>query len=391
VSKDANPPIQHPANPPEKPWPSFDTALAAPAQDEERSGRQGRCSLGAARMLTRYILKRLGIGVLQLLALTIAVFFLIRLLPADPVSRFVGVNPSKQAYDQAARAIGVDRPLSTQLLHYLGLAPAEGTGLAQGDLGVSWVSNAAVLEDIGRALPVTLELVTLAFALAFLVAVPIGMLAALRPGGKTDKAVFVYGLFAGSQPEFWWGLLFVYVFFFVLGWAPPPLGIVDPLGNPPPSVTGFYTIDSLLAGDPATFADVLRHLALPVLTLVFILSGPIIKMVRQNMEKALASDFVLYSRAAGMPGGVIARYALRAAMAPSMTLIGILYGFMIGGAVLVESVFSLPGIGQYAVRSILAFDFPAIQGVVLVITAISLLVYLLLDLLHAVIDPRLSH
>jgi ABC-type dipeptide/oligopeptide/nickel transport system permease component len=223
------------------------------------------------------------------------------------------------------------------------------------------------------------------------VAIPIGMIAALRPGGKADKAVFVYGLFAGSQPEFWWGLLFVYVFFFILNVAPAPLGLYSPLSSPPPFVTGFATIDSLLAGDLALFAEAAHHLMLPVATLVFILSGPIIKMVRQNMARALASDFVLYARASGLPGRTVAAYAFRAAMAPSMTLIGILYGFMLGGAVLVESVFALPGIGQYAVRSILAFDYPAIQGVVLVITAISLIVYLMLDILHAVVDPRISH
>ena len=341
-------------------------------------------------MLLRTILRRLLVGVVQLLGLTVAVFFLIRLMPADPVSRFVGINPSKAAYAQAAKAIGVDRPITTQLLHYLGLAPSEGSGLLQGDLGTSWVSNSPVLKDIATTLPVTLELITMAFVIAFVIAVPIGMLAALRPGGKTDKAVFVYGLFAGSQPEFWWALLFVFVFYFKLGIAPPPLGLINPMNSPPPARTGFYTIDSLLAGDLTTFLDLLHHLMLPVATLVFILSGPIIKMVRQNMEQALSADFVLYARAAGMPGSTVARYALRAAMAPSMTLIGILYGFMLGGAVLVESVFSLPGIGQYAVRSILAFDYPAIQGVVLVITAISLVVYLLLDLLHAIIDPRLA-
>ena len=130
---------------------------------------------------------------------------------------------------------------------------------------------------------------------------------------------------------------------------------------------------------------------LPVLMLAFILSGPIIKMVRQNMVRALQSDFVLYANSIGLPRKTVARYALRAAMAPSMTLIGILYGFMLSGAVLVETVFSLGGIGQYAVRSVLAFDYPSIQGVVLVITAISLVVYLALDLIHAAIDPRIAY
>jgi ABC-type dipeptide/oligopeptide/nickel transport system permease component len=217
------------------------------------------------------------------------------------------------------------------------------------------------------------------------------MLGALNPGKAADKGIFVYSLFAGSQPEFWWGLLFVYVFYFQLGWAPAPLGQLSPMTFPPEPVTGFMLIDTLIAGEPAKFFEALHHLMMPVITLAFILSGPIIKMVRQNMVRALQSDFVLYANLIGLPGKRVARYALRAAMGPSMTLIGILYGFMLSGAVLVESVFSLGGIGQYAIRSVLAFDYPAIQAVVLVITAISLIVYLALDLIHAAIDPRIAY
>jgi ABC-type dipeptide/oligopeptide/nickel transport system permease component len=342
-------------------------------------------------MLLRYILRRVAIGLVQLLVLVVAVFFLIRLLPADPVSRFVGLNASAEAYAQAEASLGLDRPLPTQLAHYLGLAPSEGTGLLQGDLGTSWVTGSPVLAEIGQALPLTIQLITIAFALALLVAVPVGMFGALNPGGRADRGVFLYSLFAGSQPEFWWGLLFVYVFFFTLQVAPAPLGILSPLSGPPPELTGFILIDAALAGRGDLLLEALHHLMLPVATLIFILSGPIIKMVRQNMLKALASDFVLYARCAGLPRWRVALYALRAAAAPSMTLIGILYGFMLGGAVLVESVFALNGLGLYAIRSILAFDYPAIQGVVLVITAISLLVYLGLDLLHAVIDPRVAY
>lgn len=342
-------------------------------------------------MLLRYIARRVLIGVVQLIGLTIAVFFLIRLLPADPVSRLVGMNASEQAYAQAAAQLGVDRPILEQLATYLGFNPDIAPGLLQGTLGTSWVTNSAILSEIGAYLPVTLELITLGFVLAFLVAVPVGMLGALNPGGRADKGVFLYSLFAGSQPEFWWGLLFVYVFFYQLGLAPPPLGRLSPMTSPPEAVTGFMLIDTLLAGRPDKFLEALHHLMLPVLVLSFILSGPIIKMVRQNMLRALQSDFVLYANAIGLPKRRVARYALRAAMAPSMTLIGILYGFMLSGAVLIESVFSLGGIGQYAVRSVLAFDYPAIQGVVLVITAISLVVYLALDLIHAAIDPRIAH
>ena len=342
-------------------------------------------------MLLRYISRRVLIGLIQLLGLTIAVFFLIRLLPADPVSRLVGMNASEQAYAQAQAQLGLDKPVLEQLALYLGLMPGTQPGLLQGSLGISWVTNSPVTSEIAAYLPVTLELITLAFLLAFVVAVPVGMLSALNPGGRADKGVFVYSLFAGSQPEFWWGLLFVYVFFFQLGVAPAPLGRLSPMTSPPEWVTGFILIDTLIAGQPAKFVEALHHLMMPVFTLGFVLSGPIIKMVRQNMVRALQSDFVLYANCVGLPRKRVARYALRAAMAPSMTLIGILYGFMLSGAVLVESVFSLGGIGQYAIRSVLAFDYPAIQGVVLVITAISLLVYLALDLIHAAIDPRIAH
>ncbi len=340
--------------------------------------------------MARYVFRRLAIGLVQLFFLVVAVFFLIRLLPADPVSRFVGLNSSPEAYAQAERNLGLDRPIMVQLGHYLGVMPEEGTGLLQGDLGTSWVTGTRVTAEIAQTLPVTLELLTMAFVVALLVSVPVGMLAALRPGGIADKCVFVYSLFAGSQPEFWWGLLFVYLFFFTLGVAPAPLGLLSPLTASPEAVTGFVTIDSLLAGRPGVFFEALHHYMLPVATMVFILSGPIIKMVRQNMVRALTSDFVLYARCAGLPRRKVAFYALRAALAPSMTLIGILYGFMLGGAVLIESVFSLGGLGQYAIRSILAFDYPAIQGVILIITAISLLVYLALDLIHAFVDPRVA-
>jgi len=342
-------------------------------------------------MLLTYIARRTLIGVIQLFCLVIAVFFLIRLLPADPVSRLVGLNSSEEAYIQAASQLGLDRPLFEQLGIYLGFYPDISPGLLQGSLGVSWTTSSTVGSEIAIFLPVTLQLITLAFILAFALSVPGGMLGALHPGKAADKGVFVYSLFAGSQPEFWWGLLFVYIFYFQLGVAPAPLGQLSPMTFPPDPVTGFMLIDTLIAWELGKFIEALHHLMMPVITLAFILSGPIIKMVRQNMVRALQSDFVLYANLVGLPRKRVARYALRAAMGPSMTLIGILYGFMLSGAVLVESVFSLGGIGQYAIRSVLAFDYPAIQGVVLIITAISLVVYLLLDLLHATIDPRIAY
>ncbi|HYC04985.1 MAG TPA: ABC transporter permease [Azospirillaceae bacterium] len=340
-------------------------------------------------MMARFILRRLAVGAAQLLVLAVAVFFLIRLLPADPVARFVGLNATPEAYAAAKANLGLDRPVAEQFAEYLGLA-GERPGLLQGGLGTSWVTGAPVAGEISSFLPVTLELILLAFLVALLVGVPVGAWGALRPGGAADKGTLVYGLFAGSQPEFTWGILFIFVFFVGLGIAPGPLGRLSPLTEPPDAVTGFMTLDALIAGRPGVAMEALHYLALPVLTLAFVLSGPIIKMVRENMSQALRSDHVLYARAAGLTPRMVARDALRAAFAPSMTLVGVLFGFMLGGAVLVESMFSLGGLGQYAIRSILAFDYPAIQGVVLVISALSLLVYLLLDLAHARLDPRVA-
>jgi ABC-type dipeptide/oligopeptide/nickel transport system permease component len=338
----------------------------------------------------QFVLRRLGVSLVQLLALALAVFFLIRMLPADPVARLVGQNPGPEAYASAKASIGLDQPVLVQLQRYLGLA-SEQRGLLQGDLGRSWVSGGSVAKELSEALPITIELVTIAFILAFLISVPIGMSCAIRPDGVVDQSAFAYSLFAGSQPEFWWGILFVYIFFFVLDIAPPPLGRLDPLINPPPFVTGFITVDSILAGRWDALWSGLHHLMLPILTKVFVLSGPIIKMVRQNMVRVLQSDFILYANAAGLPPTRVARYALRSALAPSIALFGALYGYILGGAVVIETIFSLGGIGQYAVRSILSFDYPAIQATILVITAISLFVYLMLDIVHAIVDPRVAH
>ncbi|WP_158746588.1 ABC transporter permease [Acidisphaera sp. L21] len=336
-----------------------------------------------------FVGRRLLTAAIQLVALALIVFFAIRLLPADPVARLAGQDASRESYLSSQHALGLDRPVMVQFGAYIGVLPGS-SGLLEGDFGRSWVTGDPISQEIRRTLPITLELITISFVLAFVISVPLGMICALRPGGIADRMTFGYSLFAGSQPEFWWGLLFIFFFFSVLGWAPPPLGRLNPMVTPPPVVTGFITIDSLLAGDGEALWDGLHHLMLPVATKVFVLSGPIVKMVRQNMTRVMTSDYVLYQQASGISPGRIALTALKNALAPTLTLLGILYGYILGGAVLIETVFSLGGIGQYAVSAVLAFDYPAIQAVVLVIAAISLFVYLALDVAHAMLDPRLQ-
>ena len=339
-------------------------------------------------MIVRFILRRLAIFVLQLAGITAAVFVVIRLLPADPVAQLVGMNASREAYEQSKHALGLDRPMWQQFLSFAGL-DSRHDGLLQGNLGTSWVTSQPVGREILDTLPVTLEIVTIALLLAFAIALPLGLASARKPGGVADRASLVWGLFAGAQPDYWWGLLFVFVFFYLLNWAPPPMGRFDPLLTAPPSITGFITVDSLLAGDLPAFWTAVQYLTLPILTLAFVVSGAIIKMVRTNTLRALQSDYMLYARASGLPERMVARYALRAALTPAVTLVGIFYGVLLSSAVTVEIVFSLNGIGQYAVRSVLAFDYPAIQGTVLVVAMVSLLIYLLLDILHAYLDPRI--
>jgi ABC-type dipeptide/oligopeptide/nickel transport system permease component len=212
---------------------------------------------------------------------------------------------------------------------------------------------------------------------------------ATSPNGAVNKGTLIYGLFAGSQPEFSWGTIFIFLFFVVLGVAPGPLGRISPLTEPPDPVSGMIVVDSLIAGRADLLLESLWYLSLPVLTLSFVLTGPIIKMVRENVSQSMSLGFIQYGEAVGLSKKMLASDSLLAAVAPTLTLIGILFSFMLGGAVLIESMFSINGLGQFSLQSVLAMDYPAIQGVVIVISSLTLLVYLLLDVAQALLDPRL--
>lgn len=335
--------------------------------------------------LTRFVTKRLLLVIPQLAVITTLVFFIIRLLPADPAARVVGVDPSRSAVLQAERSLGLAASLPSQFLSFV-----DGI-FAHGSLGNSWVSQVPVIQEIAQHAPITLQLMFLGFLFALVVAVPVGVISAIRPGGLLDRLIFGYGLFAGAAPDFWWGLAFIFLFVFKAHIFPVPVGLLSGGVPLPHTITGFSLLDSLLTGSFSDFVSIFEHFLLPSLTMAFVLSGPIIKMTRQNMLRFQQSEFVLYARASGLPPGKIARYVLRNAVSPVITLVGILFGFEIGGAVLIETVFSLNGLGQYAVERTLDLDYPAIQGVVLVMTGFALLVYLAMDVLYAIIDPRIRY
>ena len=237
-------------------------------------------------MISRFIAKRLLIALLQLVGLALAVFFLIRALNADPVARLVGLNASPEAYKQSAQALGVDRPIFEQLAAFLGLIEGK-PGLLQGSFGVSWVTNDSVMKELASTLPVTIEIVTFSLLASFLLALPLGLASARKPGGTADRISKFWGLFAGAQPDYWWGLLFVFIFYFLLNVAPPPMGRIDALLTEPRSITGFITVDAILYGRVDVLLSAVHHLMLPVITLVFVASGAILKMVRTNTLRAL--------------------------------------------------------------------------------------------------------
>jgi ABC-type dipeptide/oligopeptide/nickel transport system permease component len=331
--------------------------------------------------MAKFIAKRLVFLVAQLIIVIIGVFLLLRVLPADPASRLAGIVAGPAAVEQAKHALGIDVSVWTQLGRYL-------SHLVHGSLATSWDTSDSVTSEIASHFPITIQLIVMAFALATAIAIPIGRAAAARPNGRVDRATLIYSLFAGAQPDFWWGLLLIFLFAIKIKWFPVPTGLLSPDVAPPPTTTHFLLLDALIHGDFSAFVNCLWHYALPVITLAFVLTGPLVKMTRQSVLAVANSDYLLYAQASGLPRKAIRQMMLRNALAPVLTLTGILFGFMLGGAVLIEYVFSLNGLGLYALNATLDLDFPAVQGAVIVMTAFALLVYLAIDVVHAVIDPR---
>jgi peptide/nickel transport system permease protein len=226
-----------------------------------------------------------------------------------------------------------------------------------------------------------------------MLAIPLGVVAALRETGLIGRVVerisFGYGLLAGAIPDFWFALILIFVFFHLTGLAASPIGQLDLAVVPPPRVTGMISVDAIIAGDWSALSNHLQHLVLPVGTLVFINAAPILRMTRNSVAENLHSPFIRFARANGLPNREIIAYAFKNALLPILTLAGVLYTILIAGAVLTETIFSWGGIGQYAVQSVLNADWAALQSVVLLGATVSLVVYLMLDILYAAIDPRI--
>ncbi|MGE0222510.1 MAG: ABC transporter permease [Acetobacteraceae bacterium] len=326
--------------------------------------------------------RRLVTALPSVAGVIIVTFLLTRVLPGDAAAYFAGPAATPAAIEEVRARLGLDQPLPVQFLRYI-------RDLATGNFGASLTTGQPVLSDIAARLPASAELVLVALILAIAIAVPLGIIAALRERSVVDHACRVVATAGVSLPVFFTGLLLVYVFYYILGWAPSPLGRLDVFASAPPTITGFFLLDSLLAGDGETFRATLAQLVLPAATLAIFALAPIARMTRGAMLSVLGSDFVRTARAAGLsPRTVVLTYAFRNAVLPVITTLGMVFSFLLGASVLVEKVFAWPGIGSYAVEALIASDYAPVQGFVLVMAVMYLLLNLCIDILYGLIDPR---
>lgn len=333
---------------------------------------------------SRRVLARLLQAVPTIFGILVVCFLLTRALPGDPAAYFAGDMADEASIEQVRKNLGLDQPMPMQFVTYVG-------DLIQGDLGVAISTGQTVAQELAKRLPASLELTLAALLLSLLIAIPLGVLAATRPNSWVDHLCRFLVTAGVSLPTFFTGLALLYVFYYLLGWAPPPMGRLDMMFLAPETVTGFYTIDSLIAGDWALFKASLAQMALPVITLALFTLAPIARMTRAAMLQTLASDYVRTARAAGLSSRrVLIDYAFRNALLPVVTTLGMVFSFVLGANVLVEKVFAWPGIGSFAVEALVVSDYAAVQGFVLSMALLFVSLNLLIDLAYTLIDPRVS-
>jgi len=328
------------------------------------------------------ILRRLATALPSIAGVIIVTFLLTRALPGDPAAYFAGVAATQQAIEEIRHLMGFDRSLPVQFLDYLRL-------LAHGDLGTSLSTGQPVLSELTTRLPASAELTLCALFLSIAIALLLGITAAMRPGSWIDHVCRIVTTAGVSLPIFFTGLLLVYVFYYLLGIAPAPLGRLDAFSSPPPHLSGFYLVDSLIAGDFGTFRAALAQLMLPTATMAIFSLAPLARITRASMLTALGSEFIRTARASGLSRGrIVYTYAFRNAVLPVITTLGMVFSFLLGANVLVEKVFAWPGIGSYAIEALIASDYAPVQGFVLTMAMLYVLLNLAIDLIYGLVDPR---
>nr|WP_273842546.1 ABC transporter permease [Rubrobacter calidifluminis] len=318
-----------------------------------------------------------------LLGVSAAVFFMVRAIPGDPAQILLGQNATHAQVVRLRHKMGLDQPIVVQYVDFLKNA-------AHGDLGQSIVTGRPVTAELAARFPATLELTLFAMVIAVAIGVPVGVIAAVRQYSLLDKITSVFALTGISMPIFWLAMILIVIFGVKLDVLPFPGRLSA--GESIPQVTGLVLVDSLLAGDFGAFRDGFLHLLMPAAALATIPLGTIMRMTRSSMLEVLGEDYVRTARAKGlMPWSVVFKHALKNAMLPTITVIGLQVGLLMGGAIITETIFSWPGVGQIAYESVYRRDYAMIQGVVLYGATLFVLVNLVVDVLYAVLDPRVRY
>jgi dipeptide transport system permease protein len=334
--------------------------------------------------MLRFLAGRFAVLIPTFLGVALVAFGFIRLLPGDPVMLMSGERVmSEERHAEIMHSLGYDKPISVQFVDYLG-------DIVTGDLGKSVVTKRPILEDFFKLFPATLELSFCAIFLAVFLGIPAGVIAAIRRGSWVDQSLMGTALVGYSMPIFWWGLLLIILFSGILQWTPVS-GRIS-LMYYFPAHTGFMLIDSLLSGQPGAFKSALSHLILPTIVLCTIPLAVIARQTRSAMLEVLGEDYVRTARSKGLPPRrVIGIHALRNALIPVVTTIGLQVGVLLAGAILTETIFSWPGIGKWMVDAVFKRDYPVVQGGLLLIAGIIMIVNLGVDLLYGLINPRIRH
>lgn len=330
----------------------------------------------------KYIVKRILMLIPVLIGVSIIVFLIMRVFSPDPAPIVLGQHATVEASNQWREANGLNAPIYIQYFNFI-------KGAVTGDFGTSYYTKTSVMKEIFSRFPATIELAIAAIIFASLIGILLGIISAVKKNSIVDHAGMVIALIGVSMPIFWLGILMIILFAGVLHILPSG-GRINPLLQPFGG-TGFYLIDSLISGDTEAFVDAFKHLILPALALGMYSMAIIARMTRSNMLETMNQDYIRTARAKGIKERkVVTHHALRNAMIPVTTVIGLQLGSLLGGAVLTETVFSWPGIGNYTVQCILKSDFPVVQGVVLLIACTFVLINLIVDIIYAFIDPRIK-
>jgi peptide/nickel transport system permease protein len=330
-----------------------------------------------------FVLRRIAGAVPLLIGVGIFTFILVRVLPGDPAAYYAtGPMATQEEIAQVRSALGLDRPLLEQLVRYF-------KDVSAGNLGRSLVTGQLVSHDLRERFPASFELTFVAMLLALAFSIPLGIVAAIRAGSWIDHIIRFVGTLGVSMPAFVAGIVLIFIFYFKLGLTPEPIDRIDPFALKPATVTGLLLVDCLIAGDLKAFDSALARLFLPALTMAVIVIAPLMRMTRASMIAVLSSDFIRTARAAGMGWWTVyVSYGLRNALLPVLTTIGLVVSYQLGANVVVEKVFAWPGVGSYALNSLLATDYAPVQGYVLLMACVYVVINTVVDILHAQVDPR---